>query len=77
MGVSKAMRTKKKKRRKKQRAFRAVYKTGTGTRGRGHWDAWGVVTRGRETRDLGTSSMGRGDEGRQIQGRGGNGDVNE
>ena len=48
---------------------------------------WGLVTRGRETRDLGTSSMGRGDvwdgdgdgdgdgdAGRQIQGRG---DVNE
>ena len=39
---------------------------------------WGLVTRGRETRDLGTSSMGRrdvwdGDAGRQIQGRGGRG----
>ena len=38
----------------------------------------GIVTRGRETRDLGTSSMGRrdvwdGDAGRQIQGRGGRG----
>ena len=39
---------------------------------------WGLVTRGRETRDLGTSSMGSGDvwdgdAGRQIQGRGGRG----
>ena len=38
----------------------AVYKSGTGTRGRGHGDAC-VGTWGRETRDLGTSSMGRGD----------------
>ena len=40
------------------------------------------MTRERETRDLGTSSMGRGDVrdgdvGRQIQRRGGLGDVNE
>ena len=39
---------------------------------------WGLVTRGRGTRDLGTSSMERGDvwdgdAGRQIQGRGGSG----
>ena len=58
-----------------------TYKTGTGTRGRGHWDAC-VGTWGGETRDLGTSSMGRGDvwdgdAGRQIQGRGGRRDVNE
>ena len=39
----------------------AVYKTGTGTRGRGHWDAC-VGNWGRETRELGTSSMGRKDE---------------
>ena len=39
-------------------AVRAVYKTATGTRGRGHWDAC-VGTWGGETRDLGTSSMGR------------------
>ena len=60
-------------------------KTGTGP-GQGDGDirtrVWGHVTRGRETRDLGTSSMGRGDVwdedvGRQIQGRGGRGDVNE
>ena len=38
----------------------AVYKSGTGTRGRGHRDAC-VGTWGRETRDLRTSSMGRGD----------------
>ena len=38
----------------------AVYKSGTGTRGRGHLDAC-VGTWGRETRDLRTSSMGRGD----------------
>ena len=45
-------------------------------RGQGDGDigtrVWGLVTRGRETRDLGTSSMGRGDVwdgdvGRQIQ----------
>ena len=35
--------------------FTAVYKTGAGTRGRGHWDA------SVRTCDLGTSSMGRGD----------------
>ena len=40
--------------------FTAVYKTGAETRGRGHRDAC-VVTWGRETRDLGTSSMGRRD----------------
>ena len=39
---------------------------------------WGLVTRGRETRNLRTSSMGRrdvwdGDAGRQIQGRRGRG----
>ena len=49
--------------------------------GRGHWHAC-VGTWGRETRDLGTSSMERGDmwdgdAGRQIQGRGGRRDVNE
>ena len=42
--------------------FTAVYKTGAGTRGRGHWDAClRTCDLGRETRDLGTSSMGRGD----------------
>ena len=39
-----------------------MYKSGMGTRGRGHRDAcvgtWDV---GRETRDLRTSTMGRGD----------------
>ena len=45
----------------------AVYKSGPGTRGRGHWDGdigtrvWGLGTWGRETKDLGTSSMGCGD----------------
>ena len=43
----------------------AVYKSGTGTRGRGHRDAcvWdlGLGTWGRNTRNLRTSSMGRGD----------------
>ena len=45
----------------------AVYKSGTGTRGRGQGDGdigtrvWGLGTWGRETRDLRTSSMGRGD----------------
>ena len=47
-------------------------------RGQGDGDkgtrVWGLVTRGRGTRDLGTSSMGRGNVGHQIQGRG---DVNE
>ena len=38
----------------------AVYKSGTGTRGWGHRDAC-VGTWGRKTRDLRTSSMGRGD----------------
>ena len=62
-----------------KKSIMAVYKSGTGTRRRGHWDVCvGLVTRGRETRDLGTSSMGRGDvwdadAGRQIQGRGGRG----
>ena len=44
-----------------------MYKSGTGTRGRGHrdtclgtWDL-GLGTWGCETRDFGTSSMGRGD----------------
>ena len=37
-----------------------MYKSGTGTRGREHEDAC-VGTWGRETRDLRTSSMGRGD----------------
>ena len=50
-------------------------------RGQGDGDigtrVWALVTRGRETRDLGTSSMGRGDVGRQIQGRGERGDFNE
>ena len=55
-------------------AVRAVYKTGTRTRGRRHWDAC-VGTWGGKTRDLGTSSMGRKDvwdwdAGRQIQERG-------
>ena len=50
-----------------------MYKIGTGTRGRGHWDAC-VGTWGRERNDLGTSIMRRGDlwdrdAGRQIQGR--------
>ena len=45
----------------------AVYKSGTGTRGRGPGDGdiatrvWGLGTWGRETSDLRTSSMGRGD----------------
>ena len=39
----------------------AVYKCGTGTRGRGHWDAC-VGTWGREMRDLRTTSMGRRDD---------------
>ena len=39
----------------------AVYKTGKWTRGRGHWDAC-VGAWGRETRELGKSSMGRKDE---------------
>ena len=38
----------------------AVYKSGTGTRGRGHRNAC-VGTWGRETRDLRTSSMGHED----------------
>ena len=44
-----------------------MYKSGTRTRGRGQGDGdietrvWGLGTRGRETRDLRTSSMGRGD----------------
>ena len=55
-------------------------------RGQGDGDigtrVWGLGTWGRETRDLRTSSMGRGDVwdgdvGRQIQRRGGLGDVNE
>ena len=59
----------------------AVYKSGAGTRGRGHGDAC-VGTWGRETRDLGTSSMRRGDvwdgdEGLQTQGRRGKGDDND
>ena len=46
--------------------FWAVYKSGTGTRGRGRGrgcgDACvGTLVWGRETRDLRTSSMGRGD----------------
>ena len=66
-----------------QAIFAAVYKSGTGTRGRGHGDAcvgtWGL---GRETRDLGTSSMGRGDVwdgdvGLETQGRRGRGDDND
>ena len=55
-----------------------VCKSGTGTLGRvcGELGTWG-----RDTRDLGTSRMGRGDvwdlhSGRQIQRRGGRGDVN-
>ena len=43
-----------------KRLIRAVYKSGTGTRGRGHRDAC-VGAWGRETRDLRTSSMGRED----------------
>ena len=43
--------------------IRAVYKSGTGTRGRGHRDAcvetWDLGTR--DVRDLRTSTMGRGD----------------
>ena len=51
-------------------------------RGQGEGDigtrVWGLVTRARETRDLGTTSMGHGDvwngeAGRQLQGRGGRG----
>ena len=56
--------------------YTAVYKTGTGRRGRGHCDACSgnFESWKRETKDLGTSSMGRGDEwggdaGRQIRGR--------
>ena len=54
----------------------AVYKSGTGTRGRGHRDAC-VGTWGRETRDLGTSSMGRGDVGTSKTGTQGTRDVND
>ena len=58
-------------------SFRLCIKLG---RGQGDGDIgtrmWGLVTRGRETRALGTSSIGRGDlwdgdAGGQIQGRGG------
>lgn len=54
--------------------FVAVYKTGTG--------AWGPGTWGRKTRDLGTSSGGRGDRWdgdavREIQGHGGHKDIND
>ena len=39
-----------------------MYKSGTGTRGQGHWDACvGTWDLGRVGRDVGTSSMGRGD----------------
>ena len=42
--------------------FTDVYKTGTETRRRGHWDACvRTYDLGRETRDLGKASMGRGD----------------
>ena len=59
----------------------AVYKSGMGTRGRGHGDVC-VGTWGRETRDLGTSSMGHGDvwdgdAGLQTQRHGGRGDNND
>ena len=41
---------------------KAVYKSGTGTRdGDMETRVWGLGTWGRETRDLRTSSMGRGD----------------
>ena len=49
------------------RSGRAVYKSGTGTRGQGQGDrdigtrVWGLGTWGRETGDLRTSTMGPGD----------------
>ena len=53
-----------------KRLIRVVYKSGTGTRGRGHRDAC-VWTWGRETRDLSTSSMGREDVWDEDAGGGG------
>ena len=53
-----------------KRLIRVVYKSGTGTRGRGHRDAC-VGTWGRETRDLSTSSMGREDVWDEDAGGGG------
>ena len=61
-----------------KKSIMAVYKTGTGTRRRGHWDVC-VGTCDSGTRDEGLGDiMGRGnvwdgDAGRQIQGRGGRG----
>ena len=43
----------------------AVYKSGTGTRGRGHWDAcvgtWDLRTRGEGRGDIWYGTRGRGD----------------
>ena len=59
-------------------SIRAVYKSGTGTRGQGHGHGDACVgTWGRETRDLGTSSMGHGDAGTSKTGMQGTRDVNE
>ena len=52
----------------------AVYKSGTGTSGRVCGDSG---TWGRETRDLRTSSMGRGDAGTSNTGTQGTRDVNK
>ena len=63
----------------------AVYKSGTGTRGREHWDAcvgtWNLGTRGEGLGDIKYGTRGRVGQGRgtlktgmrgsQIQGRGG------
>ena len=62
--------------------FLAVYKSGTGTRGRGHRDAcvgtWDLGTRDEGLEDIKYGTRGRvdvwdGDAGRQIQGRRGRG----
>ena len=52
--------------------MKAVYKSGTGTRGRGHRDAC-VGTSDFGTRDKGLEDIKYGTRGRQIQGRRGSG----
>ena len=57
--------------------YQAVYKSGTGTRGQGHWDAcvgtWDLGTRGEGRGDIKHGTRGRMGRGR---GRGGREDVN-
>ena len=65
-------------------SIKTVYKTGTGTMGRGHWDAcvgtWNLETRGRDAETWGrgdVGTLGRGDAGTRGRGDAGTSNIGD